>query len=67
MKKYLIGIYEDNEMELLSHIVKTVEEASRWIQCSIDSLYKAKYIDGVMRAKGYKLELIENEEMDEND
>ena len=54
-------------MELLSHIVKTIEEASRWIQCSIDSLYKARYIDGVMRAKGYKLELIENEEMDEND
>ena len=67
MKRYLIGIYEDNEMELLSHIVKTIEEASRWIGCSIDSLYKARYIDGVMRAKGYKLEMIENEEMNEND
>jgi hypothetical protein len=63
MKAYLIGIYEDNEMMLLSHIVRTIEEASKWIGCSIDTLYKAKHEDGIMRAKGYKLELIKNEEI----
>jgi hypothetical protein len=64
MKRYLIGIYQDDEMELLSHIVKTIEEASKWIGCSIDTLYKAKHEDGIMRAKGYKLELIKNEEIE---
>ena len=64
MKRYLIGIYQDDEMELLSHIVKTIEEASQWIGCSIDTLYKAKHQEGIMRAKGYKIELIKNEEIE---
>jgi len=67
MKRFLIGIYEDNEGELLSHIVKTIEEASRWIGVSIDTLYKAQKLHGYMRAKGYKIELLKNEEIDDND
>jgi len=63
MKRYLIGIYQDDETGLLSHIVKTIEEASQWIGCTIDALYKSKHQEGVMRAKGYKLELIKNEEI----
>ena len=62
MKNYIIGIYEDNEAETLAHIVPTITEASTWIGCTIDALYKSLHLNGVMRAKGYKLELIKNEE-----
>jgi hypothetical protein len=62
MRTYSVGIYEDNETETLAHIVNTITEASKWIGCTIDTLYKAQHLGGVMRAKGYKLELIKNEE-----
>ena len=62
MKKYFVGIYEDNEAETLAHIVPTITEASRWIGCTIDTLYKSLHLNGVMKAKGYTLELIKNEE-----
>jgi len=62
MKKYLIGIYEDTETETLAHIVDTITMASKWIGCTLDTLYKAQHLGGVMRAKGYKIELIKNEE-----
>ena len=63
MKKHLIGIYEDNQAETLAHIVPTLSQASKWIGCTIDTLYKSLHLNGVMRAKGYKIELIKNEEV----
>ena len=62
MKNYIIGIYEDNGAETLAHIVPTIKEASTWIGCALDTLYKSLHLNGVMKAKGYKLELIKNEE-----
>jgi predicted secreted protein len=62
MKKYSIGIYEDTKAETLANIVETITEASKWIGCTIDALYKAQHLTGVMKAKGYKIELIENKE-----
>jgi len=63
MRKYINGIYEDNETETHAHIVYTITEASKWIGCTIDTLYKAQHLGGVMRAKGYKIELLKNEEV----
>jgi hypothetical protein len=62
MRKLIIGIYEDNEAGTLAHIVDTITEASKWVGCTIDAFYKSLHLTGVMRAKGYKIELLENEE-----
>ena len=65
MRQYFIGVYEENGAETLAHVVETITEAAEWLGVSIDALYKAKHLHGVMRAKGYTLELIENtEELD---
>ena len=64
MKKYLIGIYEDNEAQTLAHIVNTLSQASAWLGVTLDALYKAKHLNGVMKAKGYTIELIKNEEVE---
>jgi hypothetical protein len=62
--KRIIGIYENNESETLAHIVETIEQASRWIGCGVTTLYDALHREGVMNAKGYKLEIIELNEED---
>ena len=54
----MIGIYEFNDTELLVHIVDTIEEASKWIQCTPRALYLNLKLHGIMHAKGYKLERI---------
>ena len=64
MRVKVIGIYEDNEIESLVHIVKTIEEGAVWIGCSVQALYKTRLIDGVMRSKGFKLELLDIDEED---
>ncbi len=40
------------------HICNTIEEASQWIQCTRDTLYKSLHLNGVMRAKGFIVELV---------
>lgn len=57
-KKYIVGIYTNDEHETLSHITETIEDASRWIGVTVDALYKSKHLNGDMCAKGYKIELI---------
>jgi hypothetical protein len=59
--KYDILICNDNEMELPVHIVDTIEEASIWLGCKRDTLYKSKYLSGYMNYNGYKIELIKRE------
>ena len=54
----LVGIYTDNEAETLCHIEDSIAEAARWLECHITTLYKSLKTSGAMRAKGYKLELI---------
>lgn len=62
MKRFIIGIYHDNDAETLAHVVETITDASAWVGVTIDALYKAKHLHGVMKANGYKIELIENTE-----
>ena len=62
MRKFIIGIYHDNEAETLANVVNTLTQASEWIGITLDALYKAKHLHGVMKANGYKIELIKNEE-----
>lgn len=57
-KKYTVGIYTNDEHETLSHIVETIEDAARWIGVTVDALYKSKHLHGFMNSKGYKIELI---------
>lgn len=64
MRVKVIGIYEDDEIEGLVHIVKTIEEGAIWIGCSVQALYKNRLIDGVMRSRGFKLELLDIDEED---
>jgi len=61
--KKLIAIYENDNMELLVHIVETIEEASRWIGCGVTTLYDSLHRDGFMNARGYKLELLQLEDV----
>jgi hypothetical protein len=64
MRVKVIGIYEDDEIESLVHMVKTIEEGASWIGCSVQALYKNRLIDGVMRSRGFKLELLDIDEED---
>ena len=64
MRVKVIGIYQDDEIESLVNIVKTIEEGAVWIGCSVQALYKNRLIDGVMRSKGFKLELLDIDEED---
>lgn len=54
----LIGIYTDDGAETLCHLVPSIADAGRWIGCHPDTFYKSMHVSGVMRAKGYKLEII---------
>lgn len=61
----LIGIYNQDEAGTLAHIVKSISEASRWIGVSVDAFYKSLQATGVMQARGFTLELIEDDEDEE--
>ena len=67
MSNFAVGIYTDDSAETLCNITDTITEASNWVGVHVTALYKSKHLDGVMRAKGYKLELINmNEEIKTN-
>lgn len=59
MKKYdqEIVIYDKRD-GLIAHMVETIEQASEWIGCSLQALYKSLHLNGEMIAKGYKVEKI---------
>lgn len=63
--KRIIGIYENDSTELLVHIVATIEEASKWIGCGVTTLYDSLHRDGFMNARGYKLELLDPEDLED--
>jgi len=52
----VIAIYDKEG--LLVHIVDTLQQASVWIGCHVDTFYKSLHINNQMRAKGYTLEII---------
>jgi len=60
-----IGIYHDDEVGTLAHIVDTLEQASKWLGVSRRALYYSLKINGVMRAKGFTVELIPEEIQEE--
>lgn len=60
MRKSFIAIYHDNESETLAHIVDTLQEASEWIGCTVDALFKSLHLNGKMVVKNYIVERIEN-------
>lgn len=55
----MIAIYEDTTTQNIAHIVNTIEEASQWLGCARDTLYKSLHLHGVMKAKGYIVERLE--------
>lgn len=58
--RQLIVIYkEDDIYELPIKYVKTIEEASDFIGCTVQSFYKNMHLCGVMKSNGYILELIQ--------
>jgi hypothetical protein len=61
MKKSIL-IVEDNALSLPVHIVDTIEDAAAWIGCSIKTLYNTMHLYGSMKAKGYVLELVNEDE-----
>ena len=58
----IIAIYNDDEIEQLVHITDTIEAAAAWIGCTSRALYKSLQVVGTMKAMGYKIELINDEE-----
>ena len=58
---YDILIVEDNALALPVNVVETIEDASEWIGCSTQALYDNMALYGVMKAKGYVLELVPRE------
>jgi hypothetical protein len=58
----IIGIYEEHGGQCLVHIVPTIQDASEWLGVSRDTLYKSLQFNGVMKAKGYTVEIINQEE-----
>ena len=61
MKKDIL-ICTDDRLSLPVHVCDTIEEASQWIDCSISTLYYNMSLYGVMKAKGYIIELVERKE-----
>ena len=53
-----IGIYEDTPTSNLVHYTSTIEEASRWVGCHVQALYKSLKLQGIMKAKGYIVERV---------
>ena len=60
----IIGIYENTETETLCHMVDTIEQASKWIGCGVTTLYDSLHRDGFMNARGFKIEIINEEDGD---
>ena len=60
-----VGIYNQDEAGTLAHVVASISEASRWVGCSVDAFYKSLQATGSMQARGYTLELIEDDEDEE--
>jgi hypothetical protein len=60
-RKYDILICDDDLMSLPRKVCKTIKEAIDWIGCTKDALYKSQHIHGVMKAKGYIVELVSKE------
>lgn len=61
----IIGIYENTEAETLAHVVDTIEQASKWIGCGITTLYDSLHRDGFMNARGFKIEIITEEDLEQ--
>ena len=58
MKREII-IYRENDIyELPVTLVNNIEEASKFIQCTPQALYKNMQLYGVMKANGFVLELV---------
>jgi hypothetical protein len=55
-------ICNDDVMELPVHICDTLEEASKWLNCKVRTLYNTKYLKGYMCFNGFKVELIKRED-----
>jgi hypothetical protein len=60
MKKSIL-IVEDNALSLPVHIVDSIEDAAAWIGCSVKTLYNTMSLYGSMKAKGFALELVNDE------
>jgi hypothetical protein len=67
MRKYMVGIYEEDGAGLLVHVVDTISQASAWVGVSVDAFYKSLHLTGTMNARGYVLELIKNEEGEDSE
>ena len=61
MKREIIIYKEDDVFELPVTLVNTIEEASQFIGCAIQTLYNNMQLHGVMKANGYVLELVTKE------
>ena len=61
MKQYDVCVCEDNDLSLMVAVCDTIQEASEFIGCSDRALYKSMKLYGVMKAKGYIIELVERE------
>ena len=59
--KYDILICNDDAMSLPVHVCNTIQEAAEWIGCKRDALYKSLHLNGIMKAKGYIVELVKRE------
>jgi hypothetical protein len=40
-------------------VCDTIEEATRWLKCKRDTLYKSLHTKGIMQYKNYSLEIVE--------
>ena len=58
----IIAIYNDDSQEQLVHIADSIQAAADWIGCTARALYKSMQLCGSMKAMGYKIELINDEE-----
>jgi len=58
----LIAIYEDTKAQTLAHIVETIDDAAEWIGVTRQALYKSLHLHNIMKARGYIVELIREED-----
>ena len=54
----MIAIYEKDGSQNIVNIVSSIEEASKWIGCSVRILYYNLKIDGVMHYDQYFIERV---------
>ena len=62
MKRDIIIYKESDVYELPCALVDSIEEASQFIKCTPQALYKNMQLYGVMKSNGYVLELVTPEE-----